>query len=210
MPLNPGTLKKWAAGAPQDAVKAEALEEVPAEGEDETNPFWTGEADADSVDENSAAEFLEWMEANEPDIHEALMALGSAASAGDEEGIALAQEALAAAEQYLVPEYPEFDLEQRDAVGQAIVEAALGEEDFSAILVGALVGARGEPAEEEVVEGDDPEAPEGPIVKPIAKPLAKPLAKPMMKPGAPIAKRPPLAKKPFGGRQIGRRPGPPL
>lgn len=204
MALNLGALKKWAKGAPQDALQPDEEQEQVAEegGEAPPNPIWSGEsASEEDIDPESAEEFIEWLEENEPDIYAAIVEIGTAAASGDEQSAMMAGKMLTKAEQYLTPEYPPFTPQQRGAIAQALTEVAAdpGTPEWSSAVAGAVAGARSqqeEPQEEEAPLGAKPM-----MKKPLAKP---PIAKKPMIPG-----KPPMGAKPggFGGKPMAKPGG---
>jgi hypothetical protein len=203
--LTPDAIRKWVKGARADAVEEGDLEQNnpgdPQEAQEveELNPLWSGEDPRPEeqlamMDEEEAEEFHAWLGENEPDIYQAVSALSAAVDAGDVAAIEQAKQQLMAAEQYLVPEYPEFDQAQREAVA-AQLAAHQGEGPTGVAI--AIVAARKPAEEEEVEEGEEELFPQKPKPKPGMKPGMKPPGmkpKPGMVPGRPAA--PGMAPRP--------------
>lgn len=119
----------WAKGAKADAMTPEELGEeeelVELEEEDleegERNAVWAGEEELSgeaSPDEVDA--FIEWLEENEPEIHDAVMDFARAVSDQDVRMIEHAKQEFKAATQFLNPEYPPLPPEKREEAGESI------------------------------------------------------------------------------------------
>jgi hypothetical protein len=137
MAVTSETLRQWARGATKDAEleepeddtlgEAEEFEEeeeeVPEEGEAEENRLWAeGAEEEEEVEEGEAEEMMDWLEENEPEIHDALVALGDAIASGDEMALDAAKDQLKSATQYLNPEYPELTEGQKEKASEKISE----------------------------------------------------------------------------------------
>lgn len=169
MALDNQLLRRWAAGGKQTDISGDELEDdsmsVESEegeeefGEAEQNLLWKGELPPEEVDEETAAEFGAWLQEHEPEFHDVLMELAGAYVAGDDRMIDHGNKELMMVEQYLVPEYPEFTPEEREALARAIesqvsVMGELGDAGEDALLL-AVANAVAE-----VRAGGDEEEPE--------------------------------------------------
>lgn len=108
-------LQSWAKGIPSTA-RGPSGEPPPAEGEaggDVGATLW--QAGAAELSPEDAAAVASWLRENEIDLFAAFVAYAEALASGDEAAAGAAAEAAEAADQYLVPEYPELDAAQRDA-----------------------------------------------------------------------------------------------
>src|SRR5262245_61975808 len=115
------TLKRWAKGITKDAEAPDEGESQLMAGDDldsddmsevDPNPFREGTADSPPTPEE-AIELYEWLEHNEPDLLDAISAVADAVESLDEEELDAAAQVLMEADQFLVPEYPDMDEDQR-------------------------------------------------------------------------------------------------
>lgn len=155
MPMSPEALKAWAKGAKaenmdQDEIAEESAPEMGQEGEAERNLLWAGELEQDPSPEE-AAELLDWLQDNEPEIYDALMLLADPMV----DHIA-AESALMEAQQYLAPEYPALDEPQREMIADMLSSMAPDFEqesdEWKVALASAIAKAR---AGEDVSEGSE-------------------------------------------------------
>jgi hypothetical protein len=132
--INAKAIRAWAQGRPAEAMSSsEATKghDPDLEGEEmgdeeeleagERNAIWAGEAGVEELAPEDAEELIAWLHESEPDIAQAIDAL-AAAVGGDPELSEHARSQLEAAEQNMVPEYPEFGPEQREALVAALEE----------------------------------------------------------------------------------------
>lgn len=132
-----------------------------------SNVCWAGECGVIDMEAGDAEELLGYLEAEEPDIHRAVMDLASATSDADADEVSAAKQQLLAAEQ-IDPVYPEFDEAQREKAADGIVEyiseagyPEMGTPEMVEAVAHALVEARaGEAIEDEeeldMLEEDEP------------------------------------------------------
>lgn len=132
MALSGDAIRSWAKGSPADAAHPAALQkpgaagapkkhpllddgtdEAPQEGEAEKNPIWAGEKGPEEITPQDADELIDWLEQNEPEIHDAVMELAKAVAEGDDNMVQHATDELQQATQYLNPEYPPLDETER-------------------------------------------------------------------------------------------------
>lgn len=226
MALNTQVIRNWAAGAKQDAAPPSTNDEEdspddaaldPFSMDALQNPIWSGKEDA-VADPTTATELVTWLEDHEPELHEALMSAAAAAASTDPNAMTVAAKQLAAAQQFLTPEYPAFDAaQQATLIEQLNLQLAGADEGEVAVeptlaLAKAVLAARQAPVVAEELDslaaaGAKPGAKVPPKVpaKPGAKPAfgAKPGAKLPPKPTAGKANAKPSAAPPkvggFGG-----------
>lgn len=130
------------------------------------NVCWSGECSPMDMDEADVEELFGYLEAEEPEIHGAVMEVAEGAHAGDAEAVEMAKENLMIAKQ-MDPVYPEFDETQRAKAGEGIVEyisesgyPELGSPECNEAIAHALVEARGGGAGDEFEEDDEEPMPD--------------------------------------------------
>ena len=162
MALQQDIIKKWAAG--KSANSEEADEEIDMDGSEDkapNEPVWAGEEEED-IDEAKADACLEWLADNEPEVSDALLELGKAIVEEDDRMIQHAEDELKTVKQYLTPEYPEFDKEQREALPEALRASLSAKPDaespeFKVGLVSGLQEVRASDGDSEDADEDEDE-----------------------------------------------------
>lgn len=123
-------LKKWASGRLSNTVTDNAPDGVPSDrdplddepGEALRNSLWAGDVDRETViSPEVAAELLEFLESEEPEIADPLFDLADAVAADDADMTSAAGEELLAASQQQT-DYPELDPEQRSEMVRLVAE----------------------------------------------------------------------------------------
>lgn len=165
MALTSDVLKNWATGnkAPVEGAETgdEEIEgeEESEEGEAERNSIWAGEHMDEDVSPEDADELFGWLEENEPEIYDAILALAQAVSEPDADPTMVehAQAELEHATQFLNPEYDPLTDEQKKEAGPLIAKhvadkghpEAGSPEWKQAVAIGLAQARRGEPGGEE-------------------------------------------------------------
>lgn len=148
-------LRRWAAGTEDEGV--EEGEEDSTTGELEVELWSGGEFRTDeelaAMEPEEAEALAFWFGESEPEIWAAMHAIVEAE--GDEESRAAALAQLASATQYLVPEYPDFDQEQRDRAAEKLAELAGGDLAGDRAILVALAHARRDVAGDDLGEDDE-------------------------------------------------------
>lgn len=162
--VDANTFKKWAQGNLSNS-DAEDDEDVSSNagdddgmGEEEAgedrNVLWAGEGDQDleGLSVEDAADMLDWLEAEEPELFDAFSGLAEAVASDDTEQIDTAMADVMSAAQQLNPEYPPMDEGQRERAGELIAKhmADKGHPDYGsdewkqAVAIGLAQARRGE------------------------------------------------------------------